>query len=201
MRYGMLIDLTKCVGCNACTVACRNHNGTPSGVSLHKIMKYEVGKFPHSKMKFLPMPCMQCENAPCEKACPIGATVKRPDGIVEVLADQCMGCRGCVTACPYDARQFVWEIKNYYEQAPVTLFEKKRHKEYQQGTVVKCTFCLNRLEKGLEPACVTTCPSQCRVFGDLDDPSSELSKAIAAGNARPFREDLETNPSVYYING
>lgn len=201
MRYGMLIDLSKCVGCNACTIACRNHNGTPAGISYHKIMKYEVGKYPNSKMKFLPMPCMQCKNAPCEKACPVGATVKRPDGIVEVIAEKCIGCRGCVTACPYDSRQFVWELKNYYEDATETFFEKKKKKAFDKGTVVKCNFCLERIEKGEDPACVSTCPSQCRIFGDLNDPDSEISRAIAAGNARPFREDLETEPSVFYILG
>ncbi len=201
MRYGMLINLTKCVGCNACTAACRNHNGTPSGISYHKIMKYEVGIYPNSRMKFLPMPCMHCNNAPCEKACPVGATIKRPDGIVDVNADKCIGCRGCVTACPYDSRQFVWDIKNYYQQAPGTFFEKIKQKSFQKGTVVKCNFCLDRVQKGDVPACVATCPSQCRIFGDLDDPDSEISKAIAANNARPFREELETIPAVFYING
>ena len=93
MRYGMLIDLNKCVGCNACTVACRNNNGTPAGVSLHKLLKYEAGVYPNAKMKFRPMPCMHCQDAPCAKVCPTGATVQRPDGIVDVDANKCIGCR------------------------------------------------------------------------------------------------------------
>ena len=201
MRYGMLIDLNKCVGCNACTVACRNNNGTPAGVSLHKLLKYEAGVYPNAKMKFRPMPCMHCQDAPCAKVCPTGATVQRPDGIVDVDANKCIGCRSCITACPYDSRQFIWDFGDYYEQAQPTRLEQKRRLEFQKGTVVKCTFCLTRLQQGKVTACTATCPSQCRVFGDLDDPNSEISRAIVDKGARPFREELETHPSVYYAGG
>ena len=201
MRYGMLIDLNKCVGCNACTVACRNNNGTPAGVSLHKLLKYEAGVYPNAKMKFRPMPCMHCQDAPCAKVCPTGATVQRPDGIVDVDANKCIGCRSCITACPYDSRQFIWDFGDYYEQAQPTRLEQKRRLEFQKGTMVKCTFCLTRLQQGKVTDCTATCPSQCRVFGDLDDPNSEVSRAIVDKGARPFREELETHPSVYYAGG
>jgi molybdopterin-containing oxidoreductase family iron-sulfur binding subunit len=197
----MVIDLLKCVGCNACTVACRAEQGTPAGVHFNKIMKYEVGKYPTAKMKFLPMPCMHCQDPPCLKVCPTGATYKREDGIVLVDAQKCLGCRACVVACPYESRQFLWDIYNYYPGNYPTPYEKLKQKNYEKGTVVKCTFCLHRLEKGRLAACVETCPGQARYFGDLDDPESEVARLIALHRGTPFRVELGTEPSVYYIRG
>ncbi|MDK2985991.1 MAG: hypothetical protein PWQ96_1634 [Clostridia bacterium] len=201
MRYGMVIDLLRCVGCNSCTVACRAEHGTPAAVHYNKIKKYEVGKYPTAKMKFLPMPCMHCQDPPCLKVCPTGATYKNSEGIVLVDHEKCLGCRACIVACPYESRQFLWDIKNYFQGQNPTPYEKKKHKNYDRGTVVKCNFCLNRLKNGRLPACVETCPGQARYFGDLDDPESIVSKLVALYRGVPFREELGTEPAVYYING
>jgi molybdopterin-containing oxidoreductase family iron-sulfur binding subunit len=201
MRYGMVIDLQKCTGCNSCTVACRAEKGTPAGVHFHKVMKYEVGKYPNAKMKFLPMPCMHCQDPPCLKVCPTGATYIHPDGLVLLDEKICIGCRACMVACPYESRQFLWEIRNYYPGSPPTPYEKIKQKGFEKGTVVKCNFCLQRLEEGKEPACVATCPATARTFGDLDDPENEVSRLIVMHRGSRFREELGTEPSVFYIKG
>jgi len=201
MRYGMVIDLQKCIGCNTCTLACRAENGTPAGVKFHKVIKYETGRYPNATMKFLPMPCMHCQDPPCLKVCPTGATYIHPDGPVLIDEEICIGCRACMIACPYESRQFLWEIKNYYEGHEPTPYEKIKQKGFEKGTVVKCNFCLHRIEEGDDPACVATCPSTARTFGDLDDPGSEVSKLITLHRGSRFREEQGTEPSVYYIKG
>lgn len=201
MRYGMVIDLLRCVGCNSCTVACRAEHGSPAEVQFNKIKQYEIGKYPSARMKFLPMPCMHCKYPSCLKVCPAGATIKREDGIVVVDEEKCLGCRACIVACPYESRHFLWEIRNYYAGALPTPYEKLKHKNYEKGTVVKCNFCAHRLEKGRLPACVETCPGQARYFGDLDDPSSEVSRLISMHRGITFRPELGTEPSVFYIKG
>ena len=201
MRYGMVIDLQKCTGCNSCTVACRAEQGTPAGVHFHKVIKYEFGKYPNAKMKFLPMPCMHCQDPPCQKVCPTGATFIHPEGLVLIDENKCIGCRACMVACPYESRQFLWEIKTYFLGSLPTPYEKIKQKGFEKGTVVKCNFCLHRLEEGRLPACVTTCPSEARTFGDIDDPESEVSKLIVLHRGLPFRAELGTEPSVYYTKG
>ena len=201
MRYGMVIDLQKCTGCNSCTVACRAEQGTPAGVHFHKVIKYEFGKYPNAKMKFLPMPCMHCQDPPCQKVCPTGATFIHPEGLVLIDENKCIGCRACMVACPYESRQFLWEIKTYFLGSHPTPYEKIKQKGFEKGTVVKCNFCLHRLEQGRLPACVTTCPSEARTFGDIDDPESEVSRLIVLHRGMPFRPELGTEPSVYYMKG
>lgn len=199
MRYGMVIDLLRCVGCDSCTVACRAERGTPPGVHYHKVKKYEVGRYPTAKMKFLPMPCMHCQDAPCHKVCPTGATYRREDGIVMMDHAKCIGCKYCILACPYDSRRFLAVIKNYYAGNNPTPYEAGKRNEFEMGTVLKCDFCAHRLDRGRLPACVETCPAQARYFGDLDDPNSEVSRLIADHGGIRFREELGTKPSVYYI--
>jgi molybdopterin-containing oxidoreductase family iron-sulfur binding subunit len=201
MRYGMVIDLQKCVGCNSCTLACRAEQGTPAGIQFHKVMKYEAGTYPNAKMKFLPMPCMHCQDPPCEKVCPTGATFMDDSGLVLIDQTICIGCRACMVACPYEARQFLWDIWTYYAGQSPTPFEQLKQKDYDKGTVVKCNFCHHRLGRDLKPACVETCPAMARTFGDLDDPESEVSRLIVLFRGAPFREELGTEPSVYYIRG
>jgi len=201
MRYAMVIDLSRCVGCGTCTVACRAEHGTPAGVSYNKVKKYEVGRYPTAKMKFLPILCMHCQDPACLKVCPTGATYRREDGIVLIDHDKCIGCRACVVACPYESRQFLWDIRNYYPGHVSTPYEVLKHKDFEKGTVVKCDFCLQRLEEGQLPACVVACPAQARYFGDLDDPESEVSRLVADYRGTPFREELGTQPSVYYVKG
>ena len=201
MRYGMVIDLKRCAGCNSCTVACRAEKGTPPGILYHRVEKYESGKYPAARMQFRPIPCMHCQEPACLEVCPTGATYKRDDGIVLVNHNKCMGCRYCVLACPYEARLYLRRVDNYYGMATRTPYEMLKQKDLDKGTAVKCDFCFERLEKGRLPACVETCPAQARYFGDLDDPRSEVSELIAVNRGAVLREELGTKPSVYYING
>lgn len=201
MKFGMLIDLRKCVGCSSCTIACRGQNGTPAGINFNKMKKYEIGEYPTARLKHIPMPCMHCDNAPCIKVCPAGASEKHENGIVTVDYDKCLGCRACVIACPYESRQFIWEVNSYYENQNATPYEKVKQKNFQKGTVAKCVLCIDRVEQDLPPACVHTCLSGARIYGDLDDPESEIAKQIARHGAAPLRPELATRPSVYYIFG
>ncbi|NLO28805.1 MAG: 4Fe-4S dicluster domain-containing protein [Actinobacteria bacterium] len=200
MRYGMAIDLKKCVGCNACTVACRMENGTPPGILLCQVEKYEVGTYPAARMDFLPRACMHCAEPPCLEVCPTGATYQREDGLVLVDPRKCMGCRYCVLACPYEARHPLRRIENYYGPGTVTPWEEKKHKTLTKGTVQKCTFCAHRLGDGRQPACVEVCPANARCFGDLDDPESDVSRVVARQGGSVLKAELGTCPSVYYLN-
>jgi Fe-S-cluster-containing dehydrogenase component len=201
MRYGMVIDLKRCVGCNSCTLACRAEKGTPAGILYHRVEKHEVGKYPSARMQFLPMPCMHCQEPACLEVCPTGATYRRDDGIVLIDHNKCVGCRYCVLACPYDARQFLRHVDNYYDDGTITPYEALKHQDFDKGTAVKCDFCVTRVDKGRLPACVETCPATARHFGNLDDPESEVSKLIAFNHGTVLKEELGTKPSVYYING
>lgn len=199
-RWGMVLDLSRCVGCYACTVACKVENGTPPGVWYAPVYEKEVGTYPAVKRIFLPTLCNHCKEAPCMKACPTGAIHKREDGIVLVDQEKCCGSRACVAACPYGALSFVEEIRGEfgYELTPFeqALYSKNHH----SGTVEKCTFCAHRIDQEIyEPACVQTCPTHCRIFGDLDDPHSEVSSLIRERNGAQPRPEAGTDPSVYYL--
>ncbi|NIN96381.1 MAG: 4Fe-4S dicluster domain-containing protein [Anaerolineae bacterium] len=198
-RYGMVIDLKKCVGCTACAMACKAENGTPPGVWWGKVVMGERGEGTSARRTALPSLCMHCSNAPCVQVCPTGASHKRADGIVAVDYDKCMGCRYCEVACPYDARTFVDGIEPYYPDFGFTPYEELMFKKHQAGVVEKCNFCLERVEQGQEPACVQTCIAYARHFGDLDDPNSEVSKLIAQKHGYQLLPELGTEPSVYYL--
>ncbi len=201
MRYGMVIELGKCVGCHTCTVACKVEHFTPPGVYWNFVIDQEVGEYPSVRRIFLPTLCNHCKEPACCDACPTGATYKREDGIVAMNYDVCIGCRTCMMACPYQARYFWGRPKDtMYFPGVAHPYEQSGLEEYQRGTVQKCDFCLKRLESGLEPACVKACPGKARTFGDLDDPQSEVTKLIRARGGRQLNAELGTEPSVYYID-
>jgi molybdopterin-containing oxidoreductase family iron-sulfur binding subunit len=198
----MVLDLTRCIGCNACTVACKIENGTPDDHYWCRVYTEETGTFPDVKTMYVPALCNHCADAPCVTVCPTGASYQRDDGIVLIDPDKCIGCRACMTACPYAARFYlrkgVLEAGYHGER---TDFEDKKWELFQEGTVTKCTFCAHRVDEGLEPACVITCPTDARIFGDLDDPQSKPSKLIRERNGQQPLAELGTNPSVYYVEG
>lgn len=217
-RWVMVIDLRKCVGCHACTIACIAENKLPPGVVYRPVMEEEIGEYPHVTRRFLPRPCMQCENPPCVPVCPVKATWKRADGITVVDYDACIGCRYCIIACPYGARTF--DFGEYYtaDTPQMELYEKMPNFEYHQqrkrekrrflgvkleqspmGNVRKCHFCIHRIERGLLPQCVTTCIGRATYFGDANDPESLVAELIAKPNVMRLKEELGTEPRVYYL--
>ena len=201
MRYAMVIDLRKCVGCNACTAACKQANTTPPGVFWSKVLNYESGVYPQARLRFLPMLCMHCQVAPCLEACPTGATYRGDGGLVLVDDDICVGCRYCMMACPYEARSFnSTRPEEYYTGQGLTEFEQAGYGEHPKSAIEKCNFCYPRLQEGKLPACVVTCPGSARVFGDLDNPSSEVARLVASGLPKPRLEEQGTEPSVFYID-
>ncbi len=208
-HWAMVIDLRKCVGCHACTISCVAENKLPPGIVYRPVLETEIGTFPNVTRRFMPRPCMQCEEPPCVPVCPVGATWKRADGIVEIDYDQCIGCRYCLTACPYSARTFDTG-HTYTEDSPQQMdYELLPNFEYgrewprdggsPEGNARKCTFCLHRLENGLLPACVTTCIGTANFFGDLNDPDSLVAEMVAQPNVMRLKEEMGTKPSVYYL--
>lgn len=197
-RKGMVIDVKLCIACQACTMACKAENATPPGVWYTRVLEREEGKYPNPRKIIIPALCNHCQDPPCERVCPSGATHHREDGVVLVDYDECTGCKACITACPYDARFFIKDLNSYYKGELVP-FEKVGYAKHQVGVVEKCTFCVERTDKGLEPACVQTCPTSCRHFGDLDDPQSEVSILLRSRGYFQLLANLGTKPSVYYL--
>jgi molybdopterin-containing oxidoreductase family iron-sulfur binding subunit len=223
----MVIDLDACYGCRACVEACKIENNTPEGAFWMHVFRLEEGTYPQATVSFLPRPCMHCDNAPCVKVCPVGARYKREDGIVSTDFDRCIGCRYCEVACPYGVNYFNWRRPkdNYYldwsdpdvdsvSAGAVPPYDNPDldnafGPEYRhiagggqnKGVVEKCTFCVQRVDKGLQPACVDGCPVQALVFGDLDDPDSEVSQLQAAKPGFRLQEEVGTQPRVHYVGG
>lgn len=198
MRLGMVIDLRRCIGCHACAVACKAENATPKGVLWTRVLEKEEGKYPTPRKIFLPVLCNHCKDPACKRVCPAGATYQTPDGMVAIDQNKCVGCRACITACPYQVRFYRKEFETYFPGRP-TPFEEVGYKRHQPGAVQKCTFCSHLVDAGQEPACVQTCPTNARHFGDLDDPSSEVSRLVRERYAFQLRPELGTDPSVYYL--
>jgi len=211
VRWGMVIDLAKCIGCDACSVACKVENKSPGKIWYAPVYKIEVGKFPNTRRVFIPMLCMHCDDPPCMKACPSKAIYKRPDGIVAIDEGKCCGSRVCVTACPYGAMHFFDDDDRTTGSAGPTEFDIMANEKFKLYTAQKCTFCSHRIDYGLEnnlkpgidreatPACVITCPTECRIFGDLDDPESQPSKLLKQRNYFVLRPEAATKPNVIYL--
>jgi phenylacetyl-CoA:acceptor oxidoreductase subunit 1 len=206
-KWAMVIDQAKCIGCGYCTLACRAHNDVPPDISWNVIT--DMGKV-GDRQVFLPRPCMHCEEAPCVEVCPVGATYTRADGIVMMNYDKCIGCRYCEVACPYQARSFNW--KQFKGDNPAV--PEWGHPEVERrprGVPEKCSFCYQRIDRGLAqglapgvdpeatPACVVACPVGARIFGDLNQPASEVSRLLEAHPHYRLREELGTGPRVYYL--
>lgn len=196
----MIIDLKRCVGCDACTVACAIENNTPAGIFWAPVIHQEVGEFPNSKIAFLPTLCMHCEDPPCIKGCPTKAIRQRKDGIVIVDKDICAGHGACVSACPYGALSLYQERKTQYSEASTPLDEMTNAK-YKVRTAQKCTFNHASVDRGMEPACVRACPTHCRIFGDMDDPNSKPNQYIKRRGETPMqlKPELGTKPKVLYL--
>ncbi len=211
MRYGMIIDLKKCIGCYGCQVFCKAENATPPGVLWSRVLFYESGNYPHARRMPLPMLCMQCREPACVDVCPTGASKKRPDGIVTVDSRKCTGCLNCMMACPYGARSLLAEDRpGYFPGQGTTPYENAGYSRHEKGVVGKCDFCLSSIEKGLEPACVRDCMARARYFGDLDDPNSKVSQLIrdlggfqvypgAPPGAPVPGAKPQMDPAVYYL--
>ena len=224
-RWGMVIDLDKCVGCQACTIACKAENNIPHGspeeqksrrdIYWNKVIAVTSGKYPKVNTELIPMPCMHCDQAPCVTVCPAKATYRREDGIIMQDFRRCIGCKYCIVACPYGARSF-----NSKEQEKKEYHRKDRPPNRSvwgpwpvptrtHGVVEKCTFCFHRIDQGMKegkkigkevvPACVEDCPANARTFGDLEDTGSEVSQLLASRGWIRLREDLGTKCKVYYL--
>ena len=176
-RFGMVIDTGRCVGCDACTLACKMQNGTPPGVLLSRVLEKEEGSYPQVKRTYLPILCFHCDDPPCVRACPSNALSKRPDGVVEVDKDRCCGVKACMAACPYDALHF-YENRGGYFGENLTPIERYYYARHRPGTILKCDFCSERLKRGISPACIEACPVSCRYFGDLEDSQSQVSQLV-----------------------
>jgi Fe-S-cluster-containing dehydrogenase component len=219
-KWIMVIDLQRCTGCKACTVSCQSENNLPPGVIYRPVIEQEIGEFPHVRVRFTPRPCMHCENPPCTPVCPVGATYKRPDGIVAVDYDVCIGCRYCLSACPYNARtadfgEFFGEGMGESESlvgAAAMGYEERPNFEYghewsrklgkntsPMGNARKCQFCLHRLENKMLPACVTTCLGGATFFGDFNLKTSLVRELVGDSRMTRLREELGTEPKVFYL--
>jgi Fe-S-cluster-containing dehydrogenase component len=176
-KVAMIIDLNRCLGCQSCVIACKQHNQTTSGFFNTRIELREKGTFPTARMSFTPKLCNQCEQAPCVRACSTGATFQLANGIVVTDWAQCIGDGACVTACPYNARFLDPESENKAD---------------------KCDFCIGRLEKGLEPACVDACPAHARIFGDLNNPQGDFATYLQQKKLSPPDKDIDTGTRVFY---
>ncbi len=177
-RYAMSVDQDRCIGCQACLVACKTENQVPMGYFRLRMRTTVVGTYPNLQGEFRMEQCFHCDNSPCIPVCPTGATYKTVTGIVLVDSSKCIGCKACVTACPYNMRYL-----------------------HPDGFVDKCTFCEHRVSENRVPACVETCPSGARAFGDLDDPASPVRQALArARRTDVLKPETGSRPKLFYLN-
>jgi molybdopterin-containing oxidoreductase family iron-sulfur binding subunit len=208
-KWIMVIDTRKCVGCHACTVSCMAENKLPPGVVYRPVVQEEFGKYPNMQFRFFPRPCMQCESPSCTAVCPVKATWKREDGIIAIDYEKCIGCRYCLTACPYGARTSdfgEYYTKNTPEVQPYELLPNNEYGKAwdrkdgsPKGNARKCQFCVHRLDEGLLPQCVSTCIGRATYFGDANDEDSMVSHLAKLPNQVKLLEEKGTNPNVIYL--
>lgn len=224
-RYAMVIDLQRCVGCGACSIACRSENNVPEGIYWSNKITETVGTFPNVRHHYIPTLCNHCEYAPCVRGCPTKAMHKLDNGITMHDPKKCIGCKYCEFNCPYGVIYFNWKEPHQFWKNNNALFKGGTSSPREEaekigaekipyfnpergatlpanrpkGVVEKCTFCDHRVRKGLLPSCVEACPANARIFGDIKDPDSDVAKLL--GKFRPFRlrEQLGTDPHVFYI--
>ena len=205
MNYGMVIDLQRCMGCQTCSTSCKLSNDVPDGIWWTRVLTdggdfidTGSGEYPQASMRHIPVSCQHCENPACVKVCPVGATYKDPEtGVVRQDYDKCIGCRMCMSACPYNGvRSFNWEEPAFHMDYATG---SKDAPEHQRHVVEKCTFCYHRTSQGIEPACMHLCVGRARFWGDLDDPNSEVSQLIASRSHKRLLEERGTEPSTYYL--
>lgn len=178
-KYAIIIDASRCIDCKACMIACKVENNIPEG-SWRNWIRPLLDRSGKQKSEFQPGQCMQCDSPSCVAACPVGATYKQPDGLVVIDPKKCIGCGNCITACPYGAR----------------------YRNSTRHIADKCDFCEHRLKRGEEPACVVTCPTKTRIFGDLNDPQSEVSRLVKEEKlVRVVAPHINTRPNIYYHEG
>lgn len=221
-QWGMVIDLDRCTGCEACVVACHAENniatvgedGAARGRTMHwiQVERYWEGEFPDARLKYQPVLCQQCGDAPCESVCPVYATYHNPEGLNAQVYNRCIGTRYCANACPYNAR--VFNFFNPVWDKPLDLQLNPDVSVRSVGIMEKCTFCIQRVKKAeiraqeskqpikdgeVKPACVQSCPANAMVFGDLEDPKSKVAQLARSNRATRLLEEVGARPNVIYL--
>lgn len=223
-RWGMVIDTDRCTGCEACVVACAAENNVPTvgekeagnGRTMHwlRIERYFEGEFPDCRVRFVPVLCQQCGEAPCEPVCPVYATYHNPEGLNAMVYSRCVGTRFCANNCPYTVRTFNWYAPEWAE--PLDLQLNPDVSRRPSGVMEKCTFCVQRIHDArdraaveerapadgdVQPACAQSCPTRAITFGDLEDPESEVTRLAKSDRAFWLLDELGTQPAITYLRG